>query len=433
MGYRVIPVRKILRRYHQLSISRTPSESPSVNGDIIRRTVGLTHTPASLRKKQAEDTDIEPILLWKSRDSRPYGPEVTEASPSTRHYWNLWESLELREGVLYRRFHRKDGTSSHLQFVVPKSVRDEILHELHNNTLSGHLGRKKCRERALQRFYWHGIREDINVWVAKCDECASIKIQGRKAKAPLGCMIVGAVWDRLGVDILGPLPLMPRGINMTSLSQNISQNGLRYFLSRIKQQWHVQIKYCMSYRQIWVFTWHTHWIDQGRQFESQIFAELCKMLEVRKTRTSAANPRSNGVVERLNRTLISMIKAFVKGEQTNWDKHLSCLASAYRSTPNENTHMTPNLIMFGREVHLPIEVLYLSDANADGEVATYGEYVHKLRERLQRAHAITRRHLGNSANRQKQAYDAKLSFHQYNPGDLVWYFSDLKQIKTAPN
>ena len=156
------------------------------------------------------------------------------------------------------------------------------------------------------------------------------------------------------------------------------------------------------------------------------------MLEVRNTRTSAANPRSNGVVERLNRTLISMIKAFLKGEQTNWDKHLSCLASAYRSTPNESTHMTPNLIMFGREVRLPIEVLYLSDANADGEVATYGEYVHKLRERLQRAHAITRRHLGNSANRQKQAYDAKHSFHQYNPGDLVWYFSDLKQLKTAP-
>ena len=187
------------------------SESPSVNGDIIRRTVGLTHTPASLRKKQAEDSDIEPILLWKSRTSRPYGPEVTEASPSTRHYWNLWESLELREGVLYRRFHRKDGTGSHLQFVVPKSVRDEILHELHNNALSGHLGRKKCRERALQRFYWHGIREDINVWMAKCDECASIKIQGRKAKAPLGRMIVGGVWDRLGVDILGPLPLTPRG------------------------------------------------------------------------------------------------------------------------------------------------------------------------------------------------------------------------------
>jgi hypothetical protein len=53
--------------------------------------------------------------------------------------------------------------------------------------------------------------------------------------------------------------------------------------------------------------------------ESGIFQELCKILEIRKTRTSPRNPKCNGQVERFNRTLIGMIKSYLRGEQTNWE------------------------------------------------------------------------------------------------------------------
>ena len=49
--------------------------------------------------------------------------------------------------------------------------------------------------------------------------------------------------------------------------------------------------------------------DQGRNYESQIFAELCRLLEIRKTRTTPGNPRCNGQTERFNKTLLRMIKA----------------------------------------------------------------------------------------------------------------------------
>jgi transposase InsO family protein len=66
--------------------------------------------------------------------------------------------------------------------------------------------------------------------------------------------------------------------------------------------------------------------DQGRNFESGIFQELCKILEIRKTRTSPRNPKCNGQVERFNRTLIGMIKSYLRGEQT---KDLTNLFPAY--------------------------------------------------------------------------------------------------------
>ena len=54
--------------------------------------------------------------------------------------------------------------------------------------------------------------------------------------------------------------------------------------------------------------------DQGKNYESRIFAELCKLLEIQNTRTSTGNPRCNGQAECFNRTLLKMIKAYLKGE-----------------------------------------------------------------------------------------------------------------------
>ena len=51
--------------------------------------------------------------------------------------------------------------------------------------------------------------------------------------------------------------------------------------------------------------------DQGKQFESNLFKELCEMLQIDKTRMTAYHPQSDCVVERFNRTLVYMIGTFV--------------------------------------------------------------------------------------------------------------------------
>lgn len=75
--------------------------------------------------------------------------------------------------------------------------------------------------------------------------------------------------------------------------------------------------------------------DQVRNFESSYFKSFVKFW---KSRTTPRNSRSNGLVEWFNRTLISMIKSYIKGKQTAWDKNLGCLVLAYRSTCAPKTH-----------------------------------------------------------------------------------------------
>ena len=82
---------------------------------------------------------------------------------------------------------------------------------MYNNVLLGHLGRKKIRQKTLRTSYWFGLREDVDIWVAKCKDYEAVKLPHKKSKAPLGTMITGAPWDKLSTDLLGPLPLTPRG------------------------------------------------------------------------------------------------------------------------------------------------------------------------------------------------------------------------------
>ena len=66
----------------------------------------------------------------------------------------------------------------------------------------------------------------------------------------------------------------------------------------------------------------------------------------------------------------------------------------------------PNLMMLGRKTRVPAEVIHGQHTQEANK--TYGEYVHKLKERLQHAHDVARNHLHDLAKRQKQIYDARV-------------------------
>lgn len=251
-------------------------------------------------------------------------------------------------------------------------------------------------------------------------------------RAPLGRMTVGAPLDRLATDFMGPLPLTPRGNRYILVVTDYFTKWVEIFA--LPDQTAVTTAECILNEVIARYgcPYEIH-SDQGRNYESIIYAELCRLLEIRKTRTSPGNPKCNGQTERFNKTLIRMIKAFLKGQQRDWDRNLGCLAAAYRSSRHESTGLTPNLLMLGREVRLPAEIIFGSGTTpAAEEVTSYGEYVDNLKTHLQTAHVLTRKRLGVVASRQKKDYDFKSNTRRYRAGDLVWFRTDKSQLLIAP-
>ena len=69
------------------------------------------------------------------------------------------------------------------------------------------------------------------------------------------------------------------------------------------------------------------------------------------------HPQSNGCVERFNRTLTNMLTMYCAKDQHNWDENLPQVLLAYRSSVHATTGFTPNFLMFGREIILPLQAV----------------------------------------------------------------------------
>ena len=83
--------------------------------------------------------------------------------------------------------------------------------------------------------------------------------------------------------------------------------------------------------------------DQGG--ESRLFLAVCELLGVGKTRTAPYRPQSDGLVERLNRTIKQMLRSMVGEHRDDWDDHLPYVMMAYRATRQDSTGCSPNLMM----------------------------------------------------------------------------------------
>lgn len=141
---------------------------------------------------------------------------------------------------------------------------------------------------------------------------------------------------------------------------------------------------------------------------------MCQLLGIHKTRTTPYHPQSDGLVERFNRTLKTLLRIQMKQvPEDMWDEELPLLMLAYRSSVQESTRFTPYRLMFGREVRLPVELMF-GGTPAPGE--THTDYVTHLRERLEGAYRVVRENVHGAVQHQKQHYDRKTTGGRYQVG-----------------
>lgn len=88
--------------------------------------------------------------------------------------------------------------------------------------------------------------------------------------------------------------------------------------------------------------------DQGREFLNNVVKKICQIMDTRKIYTSPYNPKCNGVVERVNQTLIGKLAKLVNQRWNEWDEFLTYALYAYRIIPRNNG-VSPFELMNGRK------------------------------------------------------------------------------------
>jgi len=154
-----------------------------------------------------------------------------------------------------------------------------------------------------------------------------------------------------------------------------------------------------------------------------LFKEVCSHLDIEKARTTPLHPQSDGMVQRLNRTLEAVVSKFVLEKQRNWDQLLPLLTMAYQSAMHESTGCTPNELMFRRDVRLPVDIMCRSPA-VPVTPPHSTNFAWNLREQVSKIHQLARDNLNIAASRrQKGLYDQRFQANFYRMGKKVWLYN----------
>ena len=119
--------------------------------------------------------------------------------------------------------------------------------------------------------------------------------------------------------------------------------------------------------------------DEGRHFESKLVKEVCRVLQVEKSRTSPYHPQGDGLVEHYNRTLLDLLATSAKSNLNDWERYVQAVCYAYNTSVQSSTGFTSHFLMFGWEVRLPVD---LQTGISFSESVSPDQYVQRLQHTL---------------------------------------------------
>ena len=253
----------------------------------------------------------------------------------------------------------------------------------HESAFSGHLGAKKTDVRILLNFFWPKLRQDIIRFCRSCDVCQRTVKKGNVKKVPLGSMpLIDTPFKRVSVDITG-------------LIAPLSEAGHRYILTLV--DYPTTYQEAVPLKKITteavaeaLLDIHSRvgipeevLTDQMTQFMSECMQEVSTLLSIKGLSSIPYHLICNGLVERWNRTLKSMLKRHCQDQPKLWHRMINPVLLAYREVPQESTGFSPFQLLHRRLVRGPgtiLKELWTKAVNIP-EVKSSYKYITELCER----------------------------------------------------
>ena len=192
----------------------------------------------------------------------------------------------------------------------------------------GHLGLECMLDLMHDRFFWPRMAVQAKEHIGKCHPCLAFK--ARQPKAPLKNIVATHPLELVHLDFLCLEPGKGQEENVLVITDHFTQYAQAYVTrtqmaqTMVKTLWDKFIVHYGLPKKILT--------DQGCNFESQLVADLCELMEVQKIRTSLYHLQTNGLCERFNSTLINMLGTLPKEKKSEWKNHIGTLVHAYNCT-----------------------------------------------------------------------------------------------------
>ena len=367
--------------------------------------------PLPQELKQAQETDS---TLNKCFSKLP----TSHTPPQSGEFFK-------KSGLLYRQ-----TDQGHPQLVVPLPFRTQVLETGHSISFSGHMGIGATTQRITAHFYWPGITQDIQRHVKSCHQCQRSNMRHSTVPVALGEMpVTETPFQRVAIDLVGPLPLSKkRNRFILTLVDTCTMWSEAIPLPTIDSK-----RVAEALLSIFTRVGFPEEIltDNGSQFTGRLMQEVYEVFRANHVHTSPYHPQANGQVERFNGTLIAMLRKLVDEKPEIWDSYIAAALFAYREVPQASTGFSPAMMLFGRPIAGPLEVLKKTwtDKEVDETIKTSTQYVADLQARLQATWKIAAQKLKDARKKQAKYYNRHTKERELEVGEKALLLLPCGQSK----
>ena len=309
---------------------------------------------------EEENISVKTIV---AKESRVEIARLTKEDPTLAMARTLADTLSegyhWREGLLFR--NRLDMMGENIeQLCLPKHYRDRCLTLGYEHF--GHPGRNKMCDHIRKYFYWPSLTSDIAQHCRSCETCQKKSKQNPKVLPMQEREVVSVPSERICVDLVGPFPTAKGGYQHLLTYIDMATRwpeaiALRKTTTRIVIG---QLKLIFSRNGFPT----TIVSDNGAQFTSDLFRKFLKEKGITHVKSSPYHPQGNGVVERMHRTLTSVISRCVD-KKGNWAQVVPMCLYFLRCTPNRSAGISLFMLKHGWEPVTPLQLLYNGWVQAD--------------------------------------------------------------------
>lgn len=290
-----------------------------------------------INAQESDTTPAERLMIYQQQE-----PRIKELLDQKT---KLSKSFVIKGGLLCHVKKNKEPV-----LVIPKPMIQEFLEAVHNHPTSGHLGRDKTLEKAYTNGWWWNMNNEITDYINKCKSCQLFKTPTHKYKK-LTSIEVGYPMEKWAADI-AILPEATSGekyllVLMVYFTKWIVTAALTSFDTNT-------IADVFIYSVILIFGKPKVWItDNGTNFVSEALKVVCQRLGIAKIQTSVEHPQSDGLIERMIRTLKASLSLYCQDKPQAWVSYLPFITFSINTSVQKSTGFTPFEAMFGRKPVLP--------------------------------------------------------------------------------
>ena len=261
--------------------------------------------------------------------------------------------LKVRDGLVFKRtgFETRDEelTDSIWKLYIPSSISQVLIEKAHAPEVCSHGGVAKTLERLRQWFFWPRMTVQVRNFVRNCEVCRQVKPTNYEMRPVIGEQVeTFRPFQKIYIDFLGKYTRSKRGkayifivvdhfskfTFIKSMNEATTANAIDFLVKEVFLKFGTpQIIHS----------------DNGKQFVAKEFQNMLKSYQITHIKTAFYSPQSNAA-ERVNQSILSSIRAYMKTDHRDWDLYLPEIECALRTSIHTSTGVTPFFALFGHNM-----------------------------------------------------------------------------------